>query len=191
VFTIVFTILGIGFLNLIYKYGAKAMLSRFFAIILTLIVATACSTTDSNKGSSDSTDVTSDKYRVASSDLDTFTKIPGSSVDARANDRVFFAFDSAVLNSTSQKTLDKQVAWLKKNSNKNVIVEGHADERGTREYNIALGDRRANAVKKYLVNSGVSASRITTISYGKERPAVLGSNSAAWAENRRSVTVPK
>ena len=79
--------------------------------------------------------------------------------------------------------------WLKQNSNVNVVIEGHADERGTREYNLALGERRAAAAKSYLVNAGVAASRVETTSYGKERPAVVGSNEGAWAQNRRAVTV--
>ena len=85
--------------------------------------------------------------------------------------------------------LDTQVAWLKNHDDVNVIVQGYCDERGTREYNLALGERRANAVKQYLVSQGIAENRISTISYGKERPAVLGSNEAAWAQNRRAVTV--
>ena len=109
----------------------------------------------------------------------------GSSV----TDRVFFATDSSVVDSAGQAALDKQAAWLKGNSNVNVTVEGHADERGTREYNIALGERRAAAAKSYLVSQGVSASRISTISYGKERPAVTGNDESAWSQTRRAVTV--
>ncbi len=104
-------------------------------------------------------------------------------------DRVFFAYDSAVLTSQAQATLQRQAAWLQQYPYVNVVVEGHCDERGTREYNLALGERRASAARNYLVNLGVAPSRITTVSYGKERPAVLGSNPEAWAQNRRSVTV--
>ena len=106
-------------------------------------------------------------------------------------DTVFFAFDSSTLSSEAQAALDTQVAWLKKHDDVNVIVQGHCDDRGTREYNLALGERRANAVKQYLVSQGIEESRISTISYGKERPAVLGNNEAAWAQNRRAVTVVK
>ncbi len=106
-----------------------------------------------------------------------------------AEDRVFFAFDSSAISPDSAEVLDTQVKWLKKFSNVDVIVQGYCDERGTREYNLALGERRANAVKQYLVSQGIAADRISTISYGKERPAVLGSNEAAWAQNRRAVTV--
>ena len=98
------------------------------------------------------------------------------SIEARdfmenAEDRVFFAFDSSAISPDSAEILDTQVKWLKKHENVNVIVQGYCDERGTREYNLALGERRANAVKQYLVSHGISASRISTISYGKERPA--------------------
>lgn len=116
---------------------------------------------------------------------------PGSSEDLAQNvgDRVFFAYDSAQLSSESQQTLERQAAWLKQYPNVNVSVEGHCDERGTREYNLALGERRAAAAKKYLVGLGVAASRLSTISYGKERPAVIGSDEAAWGQNRRAVSV--
>lgn len=105
------------------------------------------------------------------------------------SDRVFFALDSSVIDAQSQATLESQAAWLKSNGGVNVVVEGHCDERGTREYNLALGERRANSAKDYLVSLGVSPARITTISYGKERPAAMGSNEASWGQNRRAVTV--
>ena len=104
-------------------------------------------------------------------------------------DRVFFGYDSSVLTSEGQATLDRQAAWLQKNGSVNVAIEGHCDERGTREYNIALGERRATAAKNYLVSLGVDSSRLRTISYGKERPAVLGSDDSSYAQNRRGVTV--
>lgn len=117
--------------------------------------------------------------------------VPGSKEDFVVNvgDRVFFGFDKFDLTPEATKTLDKQAAWLKQYPSNTITIEGHADERGTREYNLALGERRANATKNYLTALGVDASRVTVISYGKERPAVLGSNEAAWAQNRRSVTV--
>ncbi len=116
---------------------------------------------------------------------------PGSEGEFVNNvgDRVFFAYDSSVLTSEGQATLERQAAWLKQYGNVNVTLEGHCDERGTREYNLALGERRANSARNYLVSLGIPDSRITTVSYGKERPAVVGSNEAAWAQNRRSVTV--
>ena len=104
-------------------------------------------------------------------------------------DRVFFATNESVLTTASRETLRKQAAWLRKNSEITVVLEGHADERGTREYNLALGERRANAAKDYLMTYGISSSRISVISYGKERPVDAGSNPLAWSKNRRSVTV--
>ena len=104
-------------------------------------------------------------------------------------DRVFFATNESILTTRSRDTLRKQAAWLRKNSGINVVVEGHADERGTREYNLALGERRANAVKDYLMTYGISSNRVSVISYGKERPVDSGSDPLAWSKNRRSVTV--
>lgn len=103
-------------------------------------------------------------------------------------DRVFFGYDSSALTDAGQATLQQTAAYLKK-SGKSAVVEGHADERGTREYNLALGDRRAVSVKKYLVGLGVDASKLTTVSYGKERPAVEGNTETAWSQNRRAVLV--
>ena len=104
-------------------------------------------------------------------------------------DRVFFATNESVLTTASRETLRKQAAWLRKNSEITVVLEGHPDERGTREYNLALGERRANAAKDYLMTYGISSNRISVISYGKERPVDSGSNPLAWSKNRRSVTV--
>tara|TARA_B100000686_G_scaffold348878_1_gene440985 strand:- start:1733 stop:2215 length:483 start_codon:yes stop_codon:yes gene_type:complete len=104
-------------------------------------------------------------------------------------DRVFFATNKSVLTTASRDTLRKQAAWMRKNGKISVTVEGHADERGTREYNLALGERRANAAKDYLMTYGISGGRINVISYGKERPVDAGSTPLAWSKNRRSVTV--
>ena len=104
-------------------------------------------------------------------------------------DRVFFATNKSTLTTASRDTLRKQAAWMRKQKKVSVTVEGHADERGTREYNLALGERRANAVKDYLMTYGISGSRISVISYGKERPVNSGSTPLAWSQNRRSVTV--
>jgi len=116
--------------------------------------------------------------------------VPGSQQDLVVNvgDRVFFGYDQYNIEAEGQRTLDLQAEWLKKYPNVSVTISGHCDERGTREYNIALGDRRATSVKNYLVAKGIDGSRITTISYGKERPAVLGDNPSAWSQNRRGVT---
>ena len=104
-------------------------------------------------------------------------------------DRVFFSTNESVLTTASRDTLRKQAAWLRKNSEVTVVLEGHCDERGTREYNLALGERRANAAKDYLMTYGVASNRISVISYGKERPVDSGSNPLSWSKNRRSVTV--
>ena len=104
-------------------------------------------------------------------------------------DRVFFATNESVLTTASRDTLRKQAAWLRKNSDITIVLEGHADERGTREYNLALGERRANSAKDYLMTYGISSDRISVLSYGKERPVDSGSNPLAWSKNRRSVTV--
>ena len=104
-------------------------------------------------------------------------------------DRVFFATNETILTTASRETLRAQATWLRKNSSINVVLEGHADERGTREYNLALGERRANAAKDYLMTYGISSDRISVLSYGKERPVDSGSNPLAWSKNRRSVSV--
>ncbi|MBW8271498.1 peptidoglycan-associated lipoprotein Pal [Caldovatus aquaticus] len=116
---------------------------------------------------------------------------PGSQEDLVANvgDRVFFDFDRANIRPDQRPVLERQARWLQQYPQVQVTVEGHADERGTREYNLALGQRRANAARDVLIANGVAASRIETISYGEDRPAALGSNEEAWAQNRRAVTV--
>jgi peptidoglycan-associated lipoprotein len=106
-----------------------------------------------------------------------------------ASDRVFFDTDKYDIDAQDQATLQSQAQWLQANPNVRATIEGHADERGTRDYNLALGERRANAAKNYLVSLGIPESRISTISYGKERPEALGSDESAWAQNRRAVTV--
>lgn len=116
--------------------------------------------------------------------------VPGSQQDLVVNvgDRVFFDTDQYTLTSEGQRTLDMQAEWLRKYPNVSVTIAGHADERGTREYNLALGERRANSIKSYLTALGIEGGRVSTISYGKERPAVTGSNPEAWGQNRRGVT---
>lgn len=116
--------------------------------------------------------------------------MPGSQEDLAANvgDRVFFGYDRYDLAPEAQATLDHQAQWLAQYPSVNVTIEGHSDERGTREYNLALGERRANSVKSYLISRGVAPNRLNTISYGKERPAVVGDNPGSWAQNRRGVT---
>ena len=118
--------------------------------------------------------------------------VPGSQEDFVANtasDRIYFGFDQYNIDNEDMATLQSQAAWLRKYPAVRVMVEGHADERGTRDYNLALGARRANAARNYLASLGIDAARIETISYGKERPANSASNEEAWAQNRRAVTV--
>ena len=116
---------------------------------------------------------------------------PGSQQEflVSVGDRVFFETDSSNLTPTAQATLDKQAAWLNKYSNYRIMIEGHADERGTREYNIALGARRASVVVNYLVSKGVQSGRITSKSFGKERPVAICNDISCWSQNRRAVTV--
>jgi peptidoglycan-associated lipoprotein len=120
--------------------------------------------------------------------------VPGSRGDflqtvGMGGDRIFFDTAQYDIDDRDRATLDAQAAWLQRYPTVRVTIEGHADERGTRDYNLALGDRRANAAKNYLAARGISAARMTVISYGKERPEALGSDETAWAQNRRAVTV--
>lgn len=119
------------------------------------------------------------------------TTLPGSQADLAVqagSDIVFFDTDQSDLNSQARMILDGQARWLGQYPNLNVTIEGHADERGTREYNLALGDRRASSVKNYLIALGVDPRRVNTISYGKEQPLVVGNDGQSWAENRRAKT---
>ncbi len=154
-------------------------LSMFAAVLL----VAACAGQEMESVSSEGTMESSGQTAAAPAD--------GSAQDFLVNvgDRVFFGYDRFNLTAEARATLERQAVWLNQYSSSRINVEGHADERGTREYNLALGDRRASAVKNYLVANGVSAGRITTISYGKEQPAMLGSNEAAWAQNRRGVSI--
>jgi peptidoglycan-associated lipoprotein len=116
--------------------------------------------------------------------------VPGSQEDLVANvgDRVFFDLNRSTIRSDARTTLERQAAWLQKYAQNNVQVAGNCDERGTQAYNIALGQRRANAARDFLVAKGIAAGRITTISYGKDRPTALGSNEQAWSQNRNAIT---
>ena len=146
-----------------------------FLVILACLVLSACATQKKSTGQ-----MQGDVY----TGTDT-VKYLASGVP----DRVFFATNESVLTTASRDTLRKQAAWMRKNSELTFVIEGHADERGTREYNLALGERRANAAKDYLMTYGISSDRISVISYGKERPVDSGSNPLSWSKNRRSVTV--
>ena len=165
-----------------------AMIYKFLLSIFLVGFISACTTTPKDEASSSGTgssDVSSESAAQAAQ-----TEItPGSQDDLIVNvgDRVFFGYNISELDSDAQELLQDQVAWIKQH-NVSVAIEGHCDERGTREYNLALGEKRAQAVKNYLISMGVDSVKITTISYGKERPAVVGSNDGAWSQNRRSVT---
>lgn len=157
------------------------MFNKLLCLMAALVLVSACDTTGMNDGDAGANGA-GGKAGAAR---------PGTQEDLVVNvgDRVFFTLNESTLSSEAQATLDRQSAWLKKYPNVKVTVEGHCDERGTREYNLALGERRATAAKNYLVAAGIAATRVSTVSYGKERPAVVGSNEAAWAQNRRSVSV--
>ena len=171
------------------------MIIKLIASALLVFFLAACSTTPkdtADSSGSGSTSTSSDVSSSAESETTESASIePGSQEDLIVNvgDRVFFNYDSSELDTDAQELLQDQVAWLKQYSDVSIIVEGHCDERGTREYNLALGEKRAQSVKNYIINLGISADRVSTISYGKERPAVVGSNDGAWAQNRRSVTI--
>ena len=168
-----------------YKFLISAFLVLFVAACATKPKDSA-DTSGSGSTSSDSSVSDGSISETAGSGI-----VAGSQEDLIVNvgDRVFFGYDSSDLDSDALELLQDQVAWLKQNSDVSVTIEGHCDERGTREYNLALGEKRAQAVKNYLIGLGVNPDRVSTISYGKERPAVVGSNDGAWAQNRRSVTI--
>lgn len=128
---------------------------------------------------------TVDEQQAAALDQQTQAQVQ----EVEVQDRILFDYDSSSVSDDAKKILDTQVSWLKSDSGIKVTIEGHCDERGTREYNLALGEKRANAVKNYLVENGIDVSRLKTISYGKERPAFFGATEGNFAKNRRAVTV--
>ena len=148
---------------------------KFLVIVLAGVALTACATQKKSTGQ-----MQSDVY----TGTDTVQYLATG-----VKDRVFFATNKSTLTTASRDTLRKQAGWMRKKKKLSFTIEGHADERGTREYNLALGERRANAAKDYLMTYGISGSRLSVISYGKERPVNSGSNPLAWSQNRRSVTV--
>ena len=150
-----------------------------------MVVVAACSSTPDENASATSTPSAPVTQTQPSGPT------PGSQQDLVVNvgDRVFFETDRSDLTSAARATLQRQAAWLKLYPALSVAMEGHADERGTREYNLALGEQRATAVRDYLVIQGIDSDRIKVISYGKEKPAVVGSNTMAWSKNRRAVTI--
>jgi peptidoglycan-associated lipoprotein len=160
---------------------------RYLGILAAVALLAACETAPT-KSENKSAGATTTAEQTQNN---TTSVPPGSQADFVANvgDRIFFAFDKSDLSGDAKATLDKWVAFLKKYPNDKLVVEGHCDERGTVEYNLGLGDRRATAAKNYLVAQGVDAGRLKTISYGKSRPAVMGHDEAAWSQNRRDVGV--
>ena len=165
------------------------MFQRILAIVATTFLLAACETASQVSGDSASTSASnSASSSAASSSSASAQKTPAEKL-AQVGDTVNFDFDSAELTVSSRSTLNRQSAFLSLNPDLMIVIEGHADERGTREYNLALGERRATAVRDYLVAKGINAARVRTVSYGKERPAVSGSDEAAWAKNRRANTV--
>ena len=152
----------------------KSNLKNILLVIFTTLLLSACSTAKK------SGDIDGDVYTG---------KETVEYLAAGVPDRVFFATNKSSLTTASRATLRKQATFLRKNKNLNVVIEGHADERGTREYNLALGERRANAARDYLMTYGISGKRLSVISYGKEKPVNPESSPISWSQNRRSVTV--
>ena len=187
-------------------FGAK----RIVALAAVLLIVAACESTSDDSaatvGDGDATETSSAQTSDSSSgggdssggggevevaSVDPSAPIPGTQEDLVQNvgDRVFFNYDSAVLTPEGRRTLERQAEWLRLFPEHSIMIEGHADERGTREYNLALGERRATAARDYLIAFGMDSSRLHTTSYGKERPYALGHNEESWSLNRRSVTV--
>ena len=175
------------------------ILKNAFLILAACLVLSACATkkevaVDTSTTTQSSTSTSTDSENIVSpgNQMQGDVYVGTDGVKYLADgvpDRVFFATNESILTTASRETLRAQATWLRKNTSVNVIIEGHADERGTREYNLALGERRANAAKDYLMTYGISSDRISVLSYGKERPVDSGSTPLAWSKNRRSVTV--
>ncbi len=159
------------------------MKKRLFAAFATVALLSGCASTE--------TVVVEDESMIGAAPYQYEQAEQSEAFVQDAKDRVFFGFDKSSLDAAAVNTLKTQAEWLKANPKATVVIEGHADDRGTREYNLALGERRAVAVKNYLISRGIEANRIRVISYGKEFPAVVGANESAWAQNRRAVTIVK
>ena len=183
--------------------GVNPMINRIFALFAVVAFLAACETAPKDagdaagSGASGSSDTSSSSSSSSSSSASggSTSSSSGSSTMTKDEElvsignKVYFVFDSSALSADAKSTLNAQAAFLRSNPSVRITVEGHADERGTREYNLALGDRRASAARDFLVAQGIDGARIKTISYGKERPEMVGSNDEAWAKNRRSVSV--
>ncbi len=170
-------------------------LPRLFMIFAVVLLVSACSSTEEEDMVLDGQDAA--REGITDGPLNEIYQgdaqggpAPGTQADLVVNvgDRIFFGTDSYSLSTEARQVLDGQATWLQQYPNVSITIEGHADERGTREYNLALGERRANSVRNYLSALGLGPSRVNTVSFGKERPAVPGANESAWSQNRRSVT---
>ena len=166
------------------------MFNKFILVVGALFFLASCETAtqDAVKGTAGAGKASATAKAGSSSIFGSAKETPADKLIA-VGDRVLFDYDSAELDSSAKILLDAQSRFLRVNSDLNFIIEGHCDERGTREYNLALGEQRATAVRDYLVIQGIDPDRIKVISYGKEKPAVVGSNSMAWSKNRRAVTI--
>jgi len=164
---------------------------KIFSVLAAAALLSACASGSEDKGTTSGAGAATTTTKPAvSAAAPASTVTPGSQEDLVANvgDRVFFGYDKYTLTDKNRTILDKQLAWLNANQSAKIIVSGHCDERGTREYNLALGERRASAVKDYLVQLGLNPSRVRTISWGKERPVAVGSMESSYTQNRRAVT---
>ena len=181
--------------------GVNPMINRIFALFAVVAFLAACETAPKDagdaagSGASGSSDTSSSSSSSSSASGGSTSSSSGSSTMTKDEElvsignKVYFDFDSSALSADAKSTLNAQAAFLRSNPSVRITVEGHADERGTREYNLALGDRRASAARDFLVAQGIDGARIKTISYGKERPEMVVSNDEAWAKNRRSVSI--
>ena len=160
------------------------MLKKLLLLVVTGFFLASCAATNTQQGG----DVDAASSSTSSGSDSSITAGTQEDLIVNVGDRVFFEFDSSDLTVDAQATLDAQAAWLMQYPDTNVTIEGHADERGTREYNLALGDKRAFAVYSYLAQAGIDTNRMEYISWGKERPEVVGSDETAYSQNRRGVT---
>jgi peptidoglycan-associated lipoprotein len=160
------------------------MLKKLLLLVVTGFFLASCAATNTQQGG----DVDAASSSTSSGSDSSITAGTQEDLIVNVGDRVFFEFDSSELTVDAQATLDAQAAWLMQYPDTNITIEGHADERGTREYNLALGDKRAFAVYSYLAQAGIDTNRMEYISWGKERPEVVGSDETAYSQNRRGVT---
>jgi peptidoglycan-associated lipoprotein len=166
------------------------MFKKFVLLASVLLLTAACTSTDADKrGVQRPANAEGSPDSVYESALPEYVAGTQEDLVSHVGDRIFFGFDSSELSENAQRTMQRQSEWMKMNPDLKVILEGHCDERGTREYNLALGERRAAAAKNYLVSLGIDGSRISIISYGKEHPVDPESSEVAWSKNRRAVTV--